>query len=121
MFSRIATLPLWAKVLLAFAALIALGLAIVLSPFMIIVTIIVLIIAIFALIYRLLRRRSLRKWGIVALTSLLLLPIFAGGTLALYSSGASRQASSPSEQKEAVNQREPSVEEVEKEADPSEK
>ncbi len=42
MFSRIAALPLLAKVLLAFAALIALGLSIVLSPLMSFVAVIVL-------------------------------------------------------------------------------
>ncbi len=42
MFSRVAALPLLAKVLLAFAALIALGLSIVLSPLMFFVAVIVL-------------------------------------------------------------------------------
>src|SRR5829696_7937767 len=96
MFSRIAALPLLAKVLLAFAALIALGLAIVLSPLMVVVAIIVLIIAIFAMIYRALRRRPARNWGFVALTSLVLIFVFAGASEALYGGGGSQQASSPS-------------------------
>jgi micrococcal nuclease len=97
MLSRIAALPLWGKVLLAFVVL---ALCIVLSPFMIIVALIVMIIAILALIFRALRRRPLRNWGIVALTSLLLVIVFAGISEALYGSEAPQQASSPSEPKE---------------------
>ena len=104
MFSRIATLPLWGKVLLAVVAFIALVLCIVLSPFMLYVALIVMIIAIVALIFRALRRRPLRNWGIVALTSLLLVIVFAGLSEALYGGGAPQQPSSAPETKEEVKQ-----------------
>ena len=96
MFSRIAALPLWAKVLLAVAALVALGLFVLLSPFMVLVALLVLIVAIFALVIRMLQRRPLRNWGLIALTSFLLLIMFSGITYALYGGTQPEQPSSPS-------------------------
>jgi hypothetical protein len=56
-FSRIAALPLWAKVALCVIALLV---SVILSPLTVIVALFVLIIAIVALIFRALRRRPLK-------------------------------------------------------------
>jgi micrococcal nuclease len=99
-YRRIAALPLVLKVLLAVAALIAVGILVVASPLVVVVAFLVLIVAVIALIFRVLRRRPLRSWGLVALTSLLLLIVFGGITNALYGGGAPQQASSPPDPKE---------------------
>jgi hypothetical protein len=82
-FSKIAALPLAAKVLLAVAALVALAFSIPLSPFVAIVVFLVLLVAIVALILRTLQRRPLRNWGLTALASLLFVIVFSGITYAL--------------------------------------
>lgn len=99
-FRRIAALPLAAKVLLAIAALILLGLSVALSPLMVVMAVLVLIVALFALVFRVLRRMPLRNWGLVALASFILVIVFAGITNALYGGEAPQQASSPSESAE---------------------
>ncbi len=96
-YRRIAALPLVLKVLLAVAALVALGLSVLLSPLVAFVALLVLVVAVVALIFRALRRRPLRNWGLIALASLLLLVVFGGITNALYGGGAPQQVSSPSE------------------------
>ncbi len=97
-YRRIAALPLVLKVLLAVATLIVLGLSVLLSPLVAFVALLVLIFAVAALIFRALRRRPLRNWGLIALTSLLFLVVFGGITNALYGGGTPQQASSPPEE-----------------------
>jgi len=95
-FSRVAVLPLVSKVLLAVASLVALGLLVVLGPVSVVLAGLVLVVAIFALVFRLLRRRPLRTWDLIALASLLLVVVFTGISNALYIGGQpSEQASSP--------------------------
>jgi hypothetical protein len=55
---------------------------------------VVLIVAVFALFIQLLRRASLKRWGIVAATSLLFVLLFSGISGALYG-GAQEEAASP--------------------------
>jgi predicted PurR-regulated permease PerM len=99
LFDRIAASPLWNQTLLYLAlylaALIVFGLLVLLSPFVMIFAGLVLMAAIFALVVRSLRRRPLRSWGLVALTSLVLLFVFMGISNALYFSVQPEQASSP--------------------------
>src|SRR5215207_9660394 len=92
---RIGALPVAAKVLLGVAALIALGLAVVLSPLLLALSGFVLIVAVIALFVQLLRRGSLRRWGIVAAASLVLVLVFSGISNALYFRGEQEQATSP--------------------------
>ncbi len=113
-FRRIAALPIAAKVLLAIATLIALGLSVALSPLVALVAFLVLIVALFALVIRFLRRRPLRRWGLVALASLLLMVLFSGISGALYGGGQPERASAPGTSEE-VNQDTP-TEEAEQEA-----
>ena len=94
MVNRIAALPLWAKTLLALAAL---GLAILLSPLTAVVALLGLAIAIVMLVFRIFRRRPLRNWGLIALGSLFCLITFTGITSALYSSIQQKQVSAPVE------------------------
>jgi predicted PurR-regulated permease PerM len=97
---RIAALPLAAKVLVAIAALIALAILIAASPFVVVVAALVLVVAVIALIFRFLRRRPLRRWGFIALASLLILIVFTSISNAVYPGLQSQQASSPSEPKQ---------------------
>src|SRR5215207_427262 len=92
---RIGALPVAAKVLLGVAALIALGLAVVLSPLLLALSGFVLIVAVIALFVQLLRRGSLRRWGIVAAASLVLVLVFSGISNALYFGGEEEEAASP--------------------------
>jgi micrococcal nuclease len=108
-FSRIAALPLAAKVLLVVAALITLALSIPLSPVVALVAFLVLLVAIFAMILRGLQRRPMRNWGLVALTSFLLVVVFSGIASALYGGSTPQQASSP-EPIEEVEQETPAEE-----------
>jgi len=62
---------------------------------MMFVALLVLVIAILALIYRAVRRRSLKRWGLVALASLLLIFVFQGISSALYPSLQRERASTP--------------------------
>ncbi len=98
-FDRIAAYPLWQQTLLYLAlylaALIVLGLLVLFSPFVMIFAGLVLMAGIFALAVRFLRRRPLRRWGLVALTSLVLLLVFMGISNALYFSAQPDQANSP--------------------------
>jgi micrococcal nuclease len=93
--ARIAALPTAAKVLLAMAALIVLGLCVVLSPLLAVLAALVLVVAVIALLIQLLRRGSLRRWGIVAAASLVLVLVFSGISNALYFRGEQEQATSP--------------------------
>jgi micrococcal nuclease len=99
LFDRIAAYPLWKQTLfylaLYLAALIVFGLLVLLSPFVMIFAGLVLLVAIFALIVRFLRRSPLSGWGLVALTSLVLLMVFTGISNALYFSVQPEHASSP--------------------------
>jgi energy-coupling factor transporter transmembrane protein EcfT len=90
--SGIAALPLWTKALFV---LIALGLSVLLSPLVAVLAFLILAVAIFALTIRLIRRRPLRNWGIIALASLLLIILFGGITSALYGGGGQVEQASP--------------------------
>jgi hypothetical protein len=59
-------------------ALIALGRSVALSPLVVAVAILVLVVAVLALLIQLLRRKWLRRWGIVAAASLLPRPNVLG-------------------------------------------
>jgi micrococcal nuclease len=104
--NRIAAHPVWVQTLiflaLALVALFMFGLLALLSPFVMILAGIALIVAVFALVVRFLRRRPLRRWGLVALTSLVLLLVFMGISNALYFSGQPEQADSPKPDEEAL-------------------
>ena len=77
-FRRIAALPFATKVLLSIATLVVLGLSIPLSPLVVVLAFLVLLVAISALLIRIIRRRPLRTWGLIALASLLLVIVFSG-------------------------------------------
>jgi micrococcal nuclease len=95
-FRKIAALPVALKVLLAMAVLIVLGLSAVLSPFLAVLASLVLVVAVMALVIQLLRHGSLRRWGIVAAASLVLVLVFSGITNALYGGGGQpEQVTSP--------------------------
>jgi micrococcal nuclease len=104
--NRIAAHPVWVQTLiflaLALVALFMFGLLALLSPFVMILAGFALIVAIFALVVRFLRHRPLRKWGLVALTSLVLLLVFMGISNALYFSGQPEQADSPKPDEQAL-------------------
>jgi micrococcal nuclease len=101
---RIAAYPVWRQTLLYLvlylAALIVFGLFALLSPFVMILAGLVLMAAIFALVVRFLRRMPLRRWTLVALTSLVLLLVFMGISNALYFSAQPEQADSPKPDKQ---------------------
>jgi micrococcal nuclease len=100
--ARVAALPTAAQVLLAVAALIVLGLSVVLSPLLAVLAALVLVGAVIALVIQLLRRGSLRRWGVVAVASLLLVLVFSGISNALYGGGGqTEQAASPEATQEA--------------------
>lgn len=101
---RIIALPMWARLLFIVAMLIVLGLLVLLSPLMVALASLVLIVAILALVIRFLRRRPLRRWSIIATTSLVALLVFTGISNALYPNEQPEQASST----EPVNQTEDS-------------
>jgi micrococcal nuclease len=96
---RIAAYPVWKQTLLYLvvylAALIVFGLLVLLSPFVMIFAGLVLVAAMVALIIRFLRSRPLERWGLVALTSFVLLLVFMGISNALYFSAQPEQANSP--------------------------
>src|SRR4051812_32399973 len=66
---KIAALSLAAKVLLAIGGLMVLGLSAILRPLVAVVALFVPIVSIAALIFRIIRRRPLRNWGVIALSS----------------------------------------------------
>ena len=99
-FRRITALPLIVKVLLVIATLVLLGLSVLLSPFVVFLALLLLLVAIFALLIRIIRRRPLRTWGLIALASLLLVIVFSGISSALYGGVEPRQASSPPDPQE---------------------
>ena len=105
--NRIAAHPVWVQTLiflaLALVALFMFGLLALLSPFVMILAGFALIVAVFALVVRFLRHRPLRRWGLVALTSLVLLLVFMGISNALYFSGQPEQADSPKPDEQALN------------------
>ena len=96
---RIAAYPVWQQTLLYLtlylAALILFGMLVLLSPFVMIFAGFVLIAAIFMLIIRFLTSKPLERWGLVALTSFVLLMVFMGISNALYFSAQPEQANSP--------------------------
>jgi micrococcal nuclease len=104
LFGRIAVYPFWMQTLLylalMLAALTVFGLSVLLSPFVMILAGLVLIAAVFALVVRLLRRRPLRRWGLIAVTSLVVLLVFTGISNGLYFSGQVEQANSPKPDKQ---------------------
>jgi len=71
--SRIAALPLVTKILVA---LIVFLVSAILSPIMVFLAFLVLIIAVIVLVFRAVRRRPLRNWGLVALVSLFLVIVY---------------------------------------------
>ena len=95
---RIAAYPLWRQTLLYLAlylaALIVFGLLALLSPFVMILAGLVLVAAIIALIICFLKSEPLRRWGLVALTSLVLFLVFMGISDALYFSAQPEQTNS---------------------------
>jgi micrococcal nuclease len=93
--ARLAALPVAAKVLLAVAVLIVLGLSVVLSPFLLVLASLALVVSLIALLIQLLLRGSLRRWGIVAAASIVLVLVFSGISNALYGGGGEEQATSP--------------------------
>jgi micrococcal nuclease len=101
---RIAAYPVWRQTLLYLmlylAALIVFGLLALFSPFVMILAGLVLVAAIFALIIRFLKSRPLRRWALVALTSLVILMVFMGISNALYFSVQPEQADSPKPDKQ---------------------
>jgi micrococcal nuclease len=101
---RIAAYPVWKQTLLYLAlylaTLIVFGLLALFSPFVMILAGLVLMAAIFALIIRFLKSRPLRRWSLVALTSLVLLLVFMGISNALYFSAQPEQADSPKPDKQ---------------------
>ena len=92
--NRIAALSLWAKTLLALAAL---GLAVLLSPLTAVTALLGLAIAIVVLVFRIFRGWPLRNWGLIALGSLFFLITFTGITFALYGGSLQKQVSAPVE------------------------
>jgi endonuclease YncB( thermonuclease family) len=98
LFNRIAAYPLWKQTLLYLAlylaALIALGLSVLFSPLVMFLAGLALMAAIFVLVVRFLRSRPLSGWGLVALTSFVLLLVFTSISNALYFSVQPEQASS---------------------------
>jgi micrococcal nuclease len=90
-----------AKVFLAIAALIVLAIVVALSPLLAVLALLVLIVAVVALVTQLLRQASLRRWGIVAAVSLVLVLLFSGISNALYFRGTQEQATSPEATQEA--------------------
>jgi micrococcal nuclease len=104
--NRIAAHPVWVQTLiflaLALVALLMFGLLALLSPFVMILAGFALIVAVSALVIRFLRHRPLRRWGLVALTSLVLLLVFMGISNALYFSGQPEQADSPKPDEQAL-------------------
>ena len=99
LFDRIAAHPLWKQTLLYLAlylaVLVVLGLLVLLSPFVMIFAGLALVVAIFALVVRFLGGGTLGRWGLVALTSFVLLMVFTGISNALYFSVQPEHASSP--------------------------
>jgi endonuclease YncB( thermonuclease family) len=99
LFGRIAAYPVWMQTLLylalMLAALVVFGLLVLLSPFVMMLAGLVLIAAIFALVVRFRRRRPLRRWGPIAVMSLVVLLVFTGISHALYFNEQARQANSP--------------------------
>ena len=99
-FRRFAALPTTAKALRVVAVLTILALCIPLSPVVVFLALLVLLVAVFALLIRIVRRRPLRTWGLIAVASLLLVIVFSGISSALYGGGEPQQASSPPDPKE---------------------
>ena len=101
---RIAAHPVWVQTLiflaLALVALFVFGLLALLSPFVMILAGFALIVAVFALVVGFLRRRPLRRWGLVALTSLVFLLVFMNISNALYFSAQPEQPNSPKPDKQ---------------------
>jgi micrococcal nuclease len=70
------------------------------------VALFLLVISILALIYKVLRRGSLKRWSLVALTSLILIVVFAGITYALFPNSRQERASAPTKTEEEESKQE---------------
>jgi len=86
-YRKIAALPVALKVLLVVAALIVLGLSVVLSQLLVKVAFGALVIASLMYVVRLRQSRSPGRWGVAMVTSLVLFFVFSGISSALYGSG----------------------------------
>src|SRR5215204_4556146 len=106
LFGRIAAYPVWMQTLLylalMLAALVVFGLLVLLSPFVMMLAGLVLIAAIFALVVRFRRRRPLRRWGPIAVMSLVVLLVFTGISHALTSTN---RPDKPTPQSERIKPR----------------
>jgi micrococcal nuclease len=104
LFGRIAAYPVWMQTLLylalMLAALVVFGLLALLSPFVMMLAGLALIAAIFALVVRFRRRRPLRRWGLIAVMSLVVLLVFTGISNALYFSEQAQRANLPEREKQ---------------------
>ena len=90
----------------AVIALLLLGVAVLLSPFVAAMAVLVLLVSVLAILIRASRRRPLKRWGIAAGLSLLSLFVFSGISGAIYGS-APQETSAPSvAEKEPAGQRE---------------
>lgn len=102
------SLPAIAQVLLA---LLAIGLSVALSPLVAILALLGLIFGVLALGLGAIQNRPLRRRGMLAAASLLLLVVFLGISNALYGPGTPEQASTP-EPREATAKEDPRDEEA---------
>jgi micrococcal nuclease len=104
LFGRIAAYPVWMQTLLylalMLAALVVFGLLALLSPFVMMLAGLALIAAIFALVVRFRRRRPLRRWGLIAVMSLVVLLVFTVISNALYFSEQAQRANLPEREKQ---------------------
>ena len=95
-FRKIAALPVALKVMLAIAALIVLGLAVILSSLLVKVAFGALVIASLMYLVHLRQSRSPRRWGIAMVMSLVLVLVFSSISSALYGGrGHPERATSP--------------------------
>jgi hypothetical protein len=85
-------LPVISKVVLT--GLVVLVLLVLLSPLVLLIAVLAFGVSIIGLIVRVVQRRSVRGWGIVAAVSLVLIFVFAGISYALYGVGSSETTGS---------------------------
>lgn len=91
-------------------------LCVVASPLVVIVAFLALVVALFALLIRFLRRRPLKRWGIIAAASLVSVLAFSGISEAIYGGGGQEQAGSSGQGEEAVLAPKPESEKKDKPA-----
>ncbi len=80
-FARFRELPLIGQIVLG---LVAIGVLVLLSPLEALVALLVFLVSLPVLLYKLLRRQSLRRWGLIAAASFVLMFAFAGISGAMY-------------------------------------